>query len=86
MPEESSQEFVLWDLSGMLANDLAHFFVALAGHLDRDATFQRLWLAEERLRQEPLNFTLHVIEIYAYNSNFDSMEAVVPATDETAAE
>ena len=33
-----------------------------------------------------MNFTLRIIEIYAYNANFESMKAVVPATDEKAAE
>ena len=52
MPEESSQEFVFGDVDGMLADDLTYSLVAQAGDPIRDATFQRLWLAEERLRQE----------------------------------
>ena len=80
MPEESSQEFVFGDLDGMLADDLTHSLVAQAGDPIRDATFQRLWLAEERLRQERfeerLAFSAAVKESEAESKALAEVEAM----------
>ena len=80
MPEKSSQEFVFGDLDGMLADDLAHSLVALAGDPIRNAIFQRLWLAEQRLRQERfeerLAFSAAVKEAEAESQALADVEAM----------